>query len=157
MCHREDETHLWKKLSTLDFVRENLEALQQQGIHQSSVSSSLLQGLLPVPPVNVPAQTHAGDPAVPCGHLRTALQEAYPRGLLAPCQLDRSCILWQFIVGHSLLWLSSLSFWVARQMKGLWLWTFLLSDRYTYGQAWSQRVAIGCSAVGCAVLAAWCK
>lgn len=83
-----------------------LEVLQQQDIRQSSVSSSFPQGLLPIPPVNIPAQTQAADPALLCGHPRTALQGMYPRGPLAPCQLN--CV----VVYCGALWLSSVSFWV---------------------------------------------
>lgn len=110
--HREDETHLWKKLSTVDFAHENFGSTPASRRPSVFCFSSLLQGLSPVPPVNVPAQTHAGDPALPCGQPRTALQEVYPSVLLATCQLDPSinCV----AVYCGALWLSPLSFWVTR-------------------------------------------
>lgn len=61
MCRGEDEIHLCKSLCTADFAHENFGSAPAT-MHPSVLfPSSLLQGLLPVPPVDVPAQSHAGE------------------------------------------------------------------------------------------------
>lgn len=63
MCRGEDEIHLCKRLCTADFAYENFGSAPAT-MHPSInhlFPSSLLQGLLPVPPVNVSAQSHAGE------------------------------------------------------------------------------------------------
>lgn len=107
LCITEKMKHIYGRNSLLLTLHMRiLEAHQQQDIRQSSVSSSFPQGLLPVPPVNIPAQTQAADPALLSGHPRIALQGVYPRGLSAPCQLN--CV----AVYCGAVWLSPLSFWV---------------------------------------------
>lgn len=106
--HGEDEIHLCKKLCIADFAHENFGSTPAS-MHPSVshlFPSSLLQGLLPVPPVGVPAQTNAGDLWTPKDNTSGSISQQ----ALSTLDPSVNCV----TVCCEALWLSLLRFWVTQ-------------------------------------------
>lgn len=120
--------HIYRRKPLLLASRVRISAaLQHQAISHLFFSLickvSVVQGL-PFPPVNVPAKTHTGSSALPCGHLYT-----------------QSGVLQGFLSTLTPWWIMCLFLWAATVVpiglkgnignKGLWLFKL-------HGRAWSQ-------------------
>lgn len=154
MCHR-DETHLWKKLSTVAFAHESFGSTSAVR-HPSVICFFLSQARIIAP------STCECPSSNPCRKSCTALctpKDSTPGSVsqmslstLSTWPLDKLCgsLLWGTMAVPIELLGNVVN-------EGLRPCTLLLSECCSYGQVWSQCTDMGWSAVGCTVLAAWSR